>query len=60
MVTYKSNLVFDFIVVLIIVFIINYIVQTILMKKKDHKIKLKSVVILLIQSVIISLLLYFV
>lgn len=60
MVTYKTNFIFAFIIVLIIVFIINYISQTFLMKKKDHKLELKSVGILLVQSVIISLLLYFV
>jgi len=45
---------------LIVVFIINYISQTYLMKKKDHKINWNSIAILSIQSLVIALLLTFV
>lgn len=51
---------FTFIIVLSIVFMINYVSQTYLMKKKDHKINRKSITILSIQSLAIALLLTFV
>jgi len=51
---------FSFTIVLIIVFIINYITQTYLMKKKDYKVDLNSVAILFTQSLVIVLLLTFI
>lgn len=48
---------FGFIVVLVIVFIINYISQTYLMKKEGHKINWNSVVVLFIQSLVITIIL---
>jgi len=50
---------FTFIIVLIIVFMINYISQTYLMKKNDHKVNRKSIAILSVQSLVIALLLNF-
>lgn len=51
---------FTFIIVLSIVFMINYISQSYLMKKNDHKINRKSIAILSVQSLAIALLLNFV
>ncbi|MYL45725.1 hypothetical protein GLV94_08700 [Virgibacillus halodenitrificans] len=48
---------FSFIIVLIVVFIINYISQTYLMKKKEHKIIWKSAAILFAQSLAITIIL---
>lgn len=50
---------FTFIIVLSIVFMINYISQTYLMKKNDHKVNRKSIAILSVQSLVIALLLNF-
>lgn len=50
---------FTFIIALSIVFMINYISQTYLMKKDDHKVNRKSIVIHSVQSLVIALLLTF-
>jgi hypothetical protein len=57
MVIIESNFLFNFLVVLIIVLIINFISQTYLMKKNNYKVKWKSLIVLLIQSLLITILL---
>lgn len=55
--TIEAPFLFSFLVTLVIVLIINFISQTYLMRKNDYKIKWKSVVVLLIQSLLITVLL---
>ncbi|PLR79246.1 hypothetical protein CU633_00470 [Bacillus sp. V3-13] len=57
MLVIKSPFWFSFIAVLIIVLLINFVAQTYLMKKNNYKVKWKSVVVLVFQSLLITLLL---
>lgn len=58
MVTIQAPFLFSFFVVLIIVFIINFIAQTYLVKRGSNKKEWKTLmIIVLIQSVLITLLL---
>jgi hypothetical protein len=55
--TIEMPFLFSFLITLVIVLIINFISQTYLMKKNDYKIRWKSVAVLLIQSLLITVLL---
>ncbi len=60
MLVFSAPFWFTFIIVLIIVFIINYISQTYLIKKTDHKIGWNSIAILSVQSLMIAIVLTFI
>ncbi|OAH59865.1 hypothetical protein AWH49_18245 [Domibacillus aminovorans] len=57
---FKMPFIFGFIFTLFIVLVINYITQTYLLKKNNHKIDFKSFGIILLQSILISVILTFV
>lgn len=58
MVTIKIPLLLTFLLVLIIVLIINFISQTYLIRKNNYQIKWKSYLVVLVQSIVITMLLY--
>ncbi|MDQ0225837.1 hypothetical protein CHH83_22405 [Bacillus sp. 7586-K] len=51
----KSPFWFTFIIVFIVLFLINFISQTYLMKKEDYKISWGSIVVLVFQGIVISI-----
>ncbi|MGN7942415.1 hypothetical protein [Virgibacillus sp. 6R] len=51
----KSPFWFTFIIVFIVLFLINFITQTYLMKKEDYKISWGSIVVLVFQGIVISI-----
>ncbi|CDQ18562.1 hypothetical protein SAMN05192559_101826 [Halobacillus karajensis] len=57
MLTVDSPFLFTLLIVFIVVFVINFISQTYLMRKENYKIRWKSMSIIIVQTLLITLIL---